>query len=124
MNSKVCNSLLSRHVIDVLEDIVVNKANNLRIIFDDKSNGLVKDKDIVSKYVKEFIYEIMEHMYSLLSKDDRQLIFNDIAKQFNVKVNDENQINKPLHIELVKDNFNSIMSALKFYEQKQNRIDN
>lgn len=71
MNSKVCNSLLSRHVIDVLEDIVVNKANNLRIIFDDKSNGLVKDKDIVSKYVKEFIYEIMEHMYSLLSKDDR-----------------------------------------------------
>jgi hypothetical protein len=80
MYAKVCNSLLSRHVIDVLEDIVVNKANNLRVIFDDKSNGIAKDKDIVSKYVKEFIYEIMEHMYSLLSKDDRQLIFNDIAK--------------------------------------------
>jgi F0F1-type ATP synthase delta subunit len=118
MYAKVCNSLLSKHVVDVLEDIVVNKASSLRSILEDKSNGIGKDKDLVSKYVKEFIYEIMEHMYSLLSKDDRQLLFNDIAKQFNVKVNDENQINKPLHIELVKDNFNSIMSALKFYEQK------
>jgi hypothetical protein len=71
MYAKVCNSLLSKHVVDVLEDIVVNKASSLRSILEDKSNGIGKDKDLVSKYVKEFIYEIMEHMYSLLSKDDR-----------------------------------------------------
>ena len=42
-----------------------------------------------------------------------------MAKQFNIKISEENKKTKPLHIEMVRDNFNSIVSALRVYEQKQ-----
>ena len=77
---------------------------------------MVDDKTLVSKYVKEFISETMEHLLSLLNKEDRQEFFNDMGRQFNMKVEDEKK--QPLYIETVRDNFNQIVAALKLYDVK------
>ena len=74
---------------------------------------------MVSRLVREFLSETVEHILSLFNRSDRDNFFNDMAKQFNVKVKDENKQTKPLHIEMVRDNFHSIVSALRVYEQKQ-----
>ena len=62
--------------------------------------------------------EIMEHLLGYMMRDDRSLFFNLMAKQYNIKIDDENQKQKPMHIEMVRNNFNSIVSTLKVYEQK------
>ena len=69
--------------------------------------------------VKEFIGDIMEQLISLLFKEDREELMNKIAAQFQIKIKDLNQKKQPMHIEMVRDNFNHILSALKVYEQKQ-----
>lgn len=81
-----------------------------------KSPKLEEDKNLVSKHVKEFICETAEHLLSLLCKEDKEEIFNQLAKQFNIKVVDQNMKKQPMHIEMVRDNFNQIVSALKVYE--------
>ena len=57
------------------------------------------------------------------SREDRELFFNVLAKRFNIKVKDENQKKQPLQIEMVRDNFNHIVSALKLYEMKQVKLE-
>ena len=71
--------------------------------------------------VRQYIFELVEHLMSLFSREDRQVVFNDLAKSFNIKVDVVNRkpAHKPMHIEMVKDNFNSIVSALKMYQNKQ-----
>ena len=41
-----------------------------------------------------------------------------MAKQYNIKVDDPNIKSKPMQIEMVRNNFNSIVSTLKVYVQK------
>ena len=77
-----------------------------------------KDKQLVSKHVKDFIYEIMEHLLGFFTREDRAICFNDMAKRFNIKIDVENDKSKPMHIEMVKNNFQSIISTLRVYEQK------
>ena len=62
--------------------------------------------------------EIMEHLLGYMMRDDRAVFFNSMAKQYNIKIDNENQKQKPMHIEMVRNNFNSIVSTLKVYEQK------
>lgn len=64
------------------------------------------------------MHEIMEHLLGYMSRDDRQEFFNMMAKQYNIKVDDPNIKSKPMQIEMVRNNFNSIVSTLKVYEQK------
>lgn len=106
--------LLSQHIVQIVQDQVNYKANKINEIL--KSSKLVDDKPLVSKYVKEFISETMEHLLSLLNKEDRQEFFNDMGRQFNMKVEDEKK--QPLYIETVRDNFNQIVAALKLYDVK------
>jgi hypothetical protein len=73
----------------------------------------------VSKYVRDYIYEIMEHLLGFFTREDRAVCFNDMAKRFNIKVDVENDKSKPMHIEMVKNNFSSIISSLRVYEAKQ-----
>jgi cell division protein ZapA (FtsZ GTPase activity inhibitor) len=51
-----------------------------------ENQEMANDKEIVSKHVREYINEIMEHLLSLLCKEDREEFFNSMAKQFNIKV--------------------------------------
>ena len=46
-------------------------------------------------------------------------MLNKMAKQFGIKVNDENAKRAPLHMEQVRNNFNNILTTMKIYEQKQ-----
>jgi hypothetical protein len=41
---------------------------------------MMNDKDMVSSHVREYIDEIMEHLLSLLCKEDREEFFNKMAK--------------------------------------------
>ena len=74
---------------------------------------------MVSNHVRQFMNEIMEHLLGYMMRDDREKFFNSMAKQYNIKIDDGNQKQKPMHIEMVRNNFNSIVSTLKVYEQKQ-----
>ena len=60
----------------------------------------------------------MESLLSFFSREDRENVFNELAKHYNIKISDDNQKKKPMQIEMVRDNFNSIVSALKVYESK------
>ena len=60
------------------------------------------DKEIVSNHVREYINEIMEHLLSLLCKEDREQFFNSMAKQFNIKVANINTKKQPMQIEMVR----------------------
>jgi acetolactate synthase small subunit len=54
-----------------------------------------------------------------MSKGDREELLNSLANKFGIKVEDINKKKQPLHIEMVRDNFNQIVSTLKVYELKQ-----
>ena len=81
--------------------------------------AIKKDKEMVSKHVRQYMNDIMEHLLGYMMRDDREQFFNSMAKQYNIKIEDANQKQKPMHIEMVRNNFNSIVSTLKVYEQKQ-----
>lgn len=61
----------------------------------------------------------MDYLVSLMSKGDREELLNSLANKFGIKVEDINKKKQPLHIEMVRDNFNQIVSTLKVYELKQ-----
>ena len=70
--------LLSQHIVTIVQDQVNFKADKITEIL--KVSSLAEDKSLVSKYVKEFMNEIMEHLLSLLCKEDRQEFFNEMAR--------------------------------------------
>ena len=80
---------------------------------------MTADPEEISRRVKEYIVDVSEHLLSLLGKEDREQMFNTMAKQFNIKIQDINQKKQPMHIEMVRQNFSKIVSALKVYETKQ-----
>jgi lipoate-protein ligase A len=106
--------LLSQHIVNVIQDTVNNKSEMLYKIFE--TPAIKKDKDLVSKYVRDYMNEIMEHLLGYYSREDRAIFFNNMAKQYNIKIDEANLTKKPLHIEMVRNNFNSIVSTLKVYE--------
>jgi hypothetical protein len=61
--------LLSQHIVTIVQDQVNFKANKINEIL--KASALAEDKALVSNHVKEFMNEIMEHLLSLLCKEDR-----------------------------------------------------
>ena len=77
------------------------------------------DRELVHKHVKELILDCMDYLVSLISKQDREELFNTVAQKFQIKVQDLNKKKQPMHIEMVRDNFNHIVSTLKIYEIKQ-----
>ena len=58
-----------------------------------------------------------------MSKGDREELLNSLANKFGIKVEDINKKKQPLHIEIVRDNFNQIVSTLKVYELKQVQLE-
>lgn len=95
--------LLSSHVVNVIQDQIKYKSDNILEKF--KNPSIAKDKQLVSKHVKEFIYEVMEHLLGFFTREDRALCFNEMVKRFNIKVDVENDKSKPMHIEMVRNNF-------------------
>ena len=75
-------------------------------------------KEDVSSAVQEYMTDILEHLISLMHKPQREQLINDLARQYNIKITDWNTKKQPMHIEMVRDNFNQIVSALKIYEEK------
>ena len=111
--------LLSKHVVNVVLDQVKYKAEQVLELLNDQSGNIARDKELTSKHVRDFIAEVMESLLSFYSREDREGVFNELAKHYSIKIGDENQKKKPMQIEMVRDNFNSIVSALKVYEKKQ-----
>ena len=70
-----------------------------------------------------FMRDLLEQVFSLLPKDQRSIIFNSLARQFNIKVAPQNKEEKPMHIEVVRDNFHAIKTALKHQEQRANELE-
>lgn len=68
---------------------------------------------------------MLEHLLGLLQRDERQMVFNDLSNIFNIRLATDSKRsrsshhNKPMHIEMVKNNFNSIVTALKKSQYKQ-----
>ena len=111
--------LLSKHVVNVVLDQVKYKAEQVLELLNDQTNNIARDKELTSKHVHDFIAELIESLLSFYSREDREAVFNELAKHYSIKIGEENQDRKPMQIEMVRDNFSSIVSALKVYEKKQ-----
>ena len=87
--------LLSRHVLSVIKDQVNFKAEKLEKTFDENKD-INADKELVSKYIGDYIKELLEHLLTFFAREERVDFFNQMAKQYNIKIKDEYQEKVPM----------------------------
>jgi hypothetical protein len=70
--------LLSQHIVNVIQDTVNSKSDQLLKIFE--TPAIKRDKELVSNHVRTYMNEIMEHLLGYMMRDDRERFFNEMAK--------------------------------------------
>ena len=82
--------LHSKHVINVILDQVKYRAEEALKELNDASNDIAKDRSLTSVRVGEFIGGLVETLMSFYSRDERNKVFNSLAKDLSIKVNEDN----------------------------------
>ena len=82
--------LHSKHVINVILDQVKYRAEEALKELNDTSKDIAKDRSLTSVRVGEFIGGLVETLMSFYSRDERNKVFNSLAKDLSIKVNEDN----------------------------------
>ena len=75
---------ISRHVVDVVQDQVLERCEQLRAILPSM------DKETTSQAMSKFLQELMDSLISHFQREDRAKVMEGMARQYNLKMEDDN----------------------------------